>query len=629
MTASPARTSEDESPISVWAPLCAGLAGFATLGLLLGGLTLRLNPLLASDRGDAVLLLIYFVLGYGGLGLALGTASAALLVAVRRFSRHSRRTIWLTRAAIASLLLIPLVYFFLLPDVGIGGDLLSSVIANSPKPLRLLIAFALTTITTFLGLAIWPGIARIGRRLGFAPRTGLLALSGLFILGSLVWAFFARPRIASSAVEEPFDISTLAPAVVADPVVLLCVDGADLQVIEPMIAAGQLPTFARLMREGASGPLATIEPTRSPNIWTSIATGKAPVDHGIQHFVAFRLPGLDHPVKHFPRATGLNFHVIPRLEKLPGAPSIQTPYTSDMRRVLPLWQIAGQFYPVGIYRWLVTWPAEPVNGFNIAASVVADAMQLIDGDLQENGEILQRGLTYPETLQEEIDDHLDGWQSEEESLEPYIGEGQSVPPDHPKLAKIRASFNDPTAHLLPFLVDTYKPRFLAAGFYPVDSFQHFFSTARDKDGPFAEAIAERYRHSDRRLGDFLAALDPTTQTIIISDHGFDFVHHHHSAGPPGLFIGHGSAFAAGRQVENLSIYDIAPMVLHLLGLPLPEDMPGTGTGHYRQALNEAFLNTKPVRKIPSYEPLNRKMGTSEVNPQEDAVKKELESLGYL
>lgn len=628
MTTLPVSTSGDKAPISTWAPVAAGLAGFATLGLLLGGLTLRLNPLLAADRGDSWLLLLYFVLFYGGLGLIAGTATATALAVVRKLWRGGG-TIWLTRTAIVALLLVPLVYFFLLPDAG-GSELLSWVIANSPKRLRPLVALALAAVTTLSGLAIWSVIAAIGRRRGFNPRPGLLVSLGLLMVGSLLWAFLGRPRpAASTGPVEPLEAAELAPAFPADPVVLLCIDGADLQVIEPMIAAGELPTFARLMREGAWGPLATIEPSRSPNIWTSIATGKPPEDHGIQHFVAFRFPGLDHPVKRFPRATGLNFHVIPRLEKLPGAPSIQTPYTSDMRRALPLWQIAGQHYPVGIYRWLVTWPAEPVNGFNIAASVVADAMQLVDGKLLEKGEVLRHGLTYPEELQQEIDERLDGWQAGEESLVPYIGEGRTVPPDHPKLDKIRASFSDPTGELLPFLIAAFEPGFVAAGFYPVDAFQHFFSPHRGEDGPFADAIAERYRYTDRHLGDFLATLDPATRTIIISDHGFDFVHHHHSDGPPGLFIGHGSPFVAGRRVENLSIYDLAPMILHLLGLPLAEDMPGTATGLYRQPLDEAFLHDNPVDTIPSYEPLTATTGASEVNPQEDEIKNELKSLGYL
>ena len=42
----------------------------------------------------------------------------------------------------------------------------------------------------------------------------------------------------------------------------------------------------------------------------------------------------------------------------------------------------------------------------------------------------------------------------------------------------------------------------------------------------------------------------------------------------GLYIGAGPALAAGPEVEGLEIFDVAPNVLHLLGLPIPEHMDG-------------------------------------------------------
>jgi predicted AlkP superfamily phosphohydrolase/phosphomutase len=42
----------------------------------------------------------------------------------------------------------------------------------------------------------------------------------------------------------------------------------------------------------------------------------------------------------------------------------------------------------------------------------------------------------------------------------------------------------------------------------------------------------------------------------------------------GLYIGAGPALASGPEVEGLEIFDVAPNVLHLLGLPIPEHMDG-------------------------------------------------------
>ncbi|MBW2315718.1 MAG: alkaline phosphatase family protein [Deltaproteobacteria bacterium] len=81
-------------------------------------------------------------------------------------------------------------------------------------------------------------------------------------------------------------------------VILIGIDGASLPLLRELSARQQLPSFTRLVHEGAVGPLASLprtlpfSPQRgvgwwSPVVWTSIATGKTPEVHGI---VDFRLP---------------------------------------------------------------------------------------------------------------------------------------------------------------------------------------------------------------------------------------------------------------------------------------------------------------------------------------------------
>jgi len=81
-------------------------------------------------------------------------------------------------------------------------------------------------------------------------------------------------------------------------VILIGIDGAALPLMRELSAREQLPSFTRLLREGAVGPLASLRralpfsPQRgigwwSPLVWTSIATGKTPEVHGV---VDFRLP---------------------------------------------------------------------------------------------------------------------------------------------------------------------------------------------------------------------------------------------------------------------------------------------------------------------------------------------------
>ncbi len=79
-------------------------------------------------------------------------------------------------------------------------------------------------------------------------------------------------------------------------VVFIGLDGASLDIVDELRAAGELPTFDRLIRTGVSGPLQSwaskpilSENLRrgfwSPIVWTSIATGKIPEKHGVRDFV--------------------------------------------------------------------------------------------------------------------------------------------------------------------------------------------------------------------------------------------------------------------------------------------------------------------------------------------------------
>ena len=67
-------------------------------------------------------------------------------------------------------------------------------------------------------------------------------------------------------------------------VVLVGWDAADWKVIHPLMDAGRMPHLRALVERGAMANLATLKPVLSPMLWTSIATGKRPCDHGILGF---------------------------------------------------------------------------------------------------------------------------------------------------------------------------------------------------------------------------------------------------------------------------------------------------------------------------------------------------------
>jgi predicted AlkP superfamily phosphohydrolase/phosphomutase len=74
------------------------------------------------------------------------------------------------------------------------------------------------------------------------------------------------------------------------PLLLIALDGASFDVIDPMVAAGQLPCLGGWISGGKAHPLAsTIPPVTFP-AWSSFMTGLEPGEHGIFDF-SQKLPG--------------------------------------------------------------------------------------------------------------------------------------------------------------------------------------------------------------------------------------------------------------------------------------------------------------------------------------------------
>jgi len=65
---------------------------------------------------------------------------------------------------------------------------------------------------------------------------------------------------------------------------VLGLDGATLDVLRPLAAAGGLPNLARWLRDGDAAALASTTPPVSFPAWSSLATGRAPGEHGLFDF---------------------------------------------------------------------------------------------------------------------------------------------------------------------------------------------------------------------------------------------------------------------------------------------------------------------------------------------------------
>lgn len=608
--------SASTTPASFRAFLATGGCGASLAGLVVAGLTLGLNPHLLDPWTDALLLLLELSAGAGLVGLLLGVAAWSLLRASARLGLPARARRIFDHIALSTLAFLPLAYLLLLPDLGLADPAFLTDLLFGASLLR-----RSTVVLVAMGVA-----SLLGKLLAkFVSLRGALTAWSVSMLVVGAWSFLAASPERQTRGAPP----ALPPLTPSDPppppVVLLVVDGADLSVLRPLMERGELPAFQQLTKEGVWGSLATIRPTLSAVVWTTIATGKPPEEHGIHHFVSFSLPGLSQVVQRFPVHTGLNFTLFPWIEKIPGFPRVQVPNTSTLRQAQALWNMVGRVYPVGVYRWLVSWPAEPVEGFYVSGGVAW--AQFFEG-FADGRRPAERSV-HPADLFSRID-RPSRPRPRDEDLRRYLSDDATVDADDPRARMIRGTLRDVTAQLLPRLMTAFDSRFTAASFYSVDPFSHFFARDRLHGGPFAPAIDERYRELDARLGEFLAALPEDAHVILISDHGYDFEHDHHTWAPPGVLFARGPAFRRGARVRGLSVYDVAPLVLHLLDLPLPRDLPGTGTARYRRTLRSEWLESHSASTVATYEtPDDGGELAPERSPRDGEIREVLESLGYV
>src|SRR5262245_41972098 len=68
-------------------------------------------------------------------------------------------------------------------------------------------------------------------------------------------------------------------------VMVLGLDGATWDVLEPLAQEGLLPNLMRLREQGAWGSLGSVFPPLSPVAWTAVMTGKNSGKHGIFEFL--------------------------------------------------------------------------------------------------------------------------------------------------------------------------------------------------------------------------------------------------------------------------------------------------------------------------------------------------------
>jgi tetratricopeptide (TPR) repeat protein len=419
-------------------------------------------------------------------------------------------------------------------------------------------------------------------------------------------------------------------------VVLVGIDGADWDVIDALAARGRLPNLARLKAEGAWARLRSNVPTLSPLLWTTVATGKTPDRHGINDFLV----------------------IDPRTGRM-------VPINSTFRRAKAMWNILTEAgLSSDFIAWWATWPAESIQGHLISDRVAYSTFDL-------SGPKQGRGAVYPP----EYASVVDTLRVSEASLSyPQVARFLHITPAEFERARAGASRRQGLSEMEQSIdvmtrvlaaTETYRrialdilaresstgspARLFSVYFEGVDEVNHRFAHCSPPQVPlcpdadyrrFKDAVDEFYVYQDGILGEILKAARGAT-VMVISDHGFasgggrpkqvkPFIE-----GKPGLWHDLTGIFVLGGplaghgEIPMVTLFDIAPTILHLLGLAVPEDMPGKVL---EAALAREFVAAHPVTRVPSYEGLEGPASAASAETDEateQQIKEQLRALGYI
>jgi predicted AlkP superfamily phosphohydrolase/phosphomutase len=439
-----------------------------------------------------------------------------------------------------------------------------------------------------------------------------LALASILLLAGLSGCGGAPPARSGN----------LLPLAQRNKILLFGIDGADWGVIRPLIEAGKLPSFAKVVQEGATGVLHSMEPSLSPALWTTVATGRPPEIHHIADFIV-RLPSGGYE-----------------------------PVTSDRRAVPAFWNLVGNAdggREVGVIGWLASWPAERVRGY-VVTSYLPYVYNWSTGRPLK-GTVVE-GIpkqTYPEDLIREIGP----LKITPQSIDPSLVRRFYDPTMLSRLGKDSAECvegflwslaSDETYRRIgEHLYARRKVDLFAVYFGGVDVVSHRFwkftwpdAMAYGTDPQEAEILRDvipaYYGYIDQILGEFLQAMDDRTTLVIVSDHGFKPVlvpnkpttsgHHR----PEGILALYGRGVAKGGTISGATLLDILPTTFALLDEPISRELPG-------KVLAEAF-ELPPTERIrltyvDAYPPLPPRAPAGAGEEVDANVLERLKSLGYI
>lgn len=242
-------------------------------------------------------------------------------------------------------------------------------------------------------------------------------------------------------------------------VLVLGIDGATFDVIEPMAEEGRLPVICRLMNEGAWGKMeSTIPPVTIP-AWVSMMTGKNPGKLGFYDLLRREGYGVE-------------------------------PNSSCFKNTSPVWKILNRYgVSTGVMNVPGTYPPDEVDGFMVTGMMTPSK---------------RNGFSYPPTLGVDLESNVREYEIDLPYWQ-YFDEGTFVK-DLYKVTEKRGLAAE-------YLIEHIPCEFYMVVFTSSDRLHHLMWNHRD--------VVEAYwEELDRVLGRVLEHFGDDATVFVVSDHGF-------------------------------------------------------------------------------------------------------------
>src|SRR5438477_10596393 len=156
-------------------------------------------------------------------------------------------------------------------------------------------------------------------------------------------------------------------------VVVVGVNGMELDVIRPLLVKGEMPNLAKVIKNGAYGKLRTVDAPNCPRVYSTLFTSTKPDEHGVTGFIVGGITA-----------------------------------NTNMLKEEPIWSILSKNgVTVGMANVPATFPVMPVNGYMVSG-MLTRGKDCEDGVLcaPKLSEVQGGDAVYPRSMVPELEKNI-------------------------------------------------------------------------------------------------------------------------------------------------------------------------------------------------------------------------------